>query len=155
MLPGGTTAEYHYVNTTGSVMVIPIDEHGKIWMVHQYRYLMGGISTEFAGGGMVSGMSIEDNARKELLEELGIKADRVETIGSFNPFKGVTDEMCNVVLARGLQHVGASPEDTEEVQPIALSRKELEQLIASNVIRDGMTLAAWQLFSYHNLAATL
>ncbi|MFA7627467.1 MAG: ADP-ribose pyrophosphatase, partial [Candidatus Kapaibacterium sp.] len=51
-MPSGRAGEYFYVETPGSVMVIPLLDNGRIILVKQYRYLNKRFSFEFPGGGI-------------------------------------------------------------------------------------------------------
>ena len=61
----------------------------------------------------------------------------------FNPFNGITNEMCRVYVARGLTHIGAKPEATEEFEHLFLKPAEIDERVGSGEIWDGMTIAAW------------
>ncbi|MDX9759663.1 MAG: NUDIX hydrolase [Bacteroidota bacterium] len=146
ILPSGEDGEYHYVQTPGSVMVIPHDDDGNFILVRQYRYLNRRESLEFPAGGVKRGQSVRDAARAELREEAGFVADRLEEIGGFNPFNGVTDEICRVYLARGLHAVGAQPDVTEEFEMVRHTRPALLAAVLDGSLWDGMTLAALALY---------
>ncbi|MFW6276272.1 MAG: NUDIX domain-containing protein, partial [Bacteroidota bacterium] len=143
--PAGGEGEYHYVHSKGATMVVPV-LNDKIIMVSQYRYLNQRNSLEFPGGGIKPGLEPEQNAREELAEEAGYKAGEMAYAGGFNPFNGVTNEICHVFIARGLQKTAARPDESEEFFVELLTEKEIERLIKSGDIWDGMTLAAWSLF---------
>ena len=81
-------------------------------------------------------------AQIELEEETGFTCNTLTYIGSFNPFNGVTTEMCDVFIARGLTPVTVACDSTEEFEVLARSMDELDGMIAANEIWDGMTLAA-------------
>ena len=149
-IPDGVEGEYHVVHTEGSSMVIPILDDGRIVLVNQYRYLRDRESIEFPCGGVKPEHTYEEMARLELEEEAGYRAGSWSVVGEFNPFNGATDEMCRVFVARGLVPVEARPESTEEFEILKLTVKELESLIAERKIWDGMTLAAWSLFTMNN-----
>jgi ADP-ribose pyrophosphatase len=142
-LPSGAPGEYHFVHTPGSAMVVPVEADGRVLLVNQYRYLLDRESLEFPGGGVKEGSTHEAAARAELAEEVGRTAATLEPVGTFNPFNGVTDEMCRVFLARGLRPVEAAPDETEEFEVLALAPAEIDARIRSGEIWDGMTLAAW------------
>ena len=143
LLPSGKVGEYHYVHTNGSSLVIPIRDDGKIIMVKQYRYLCDKESLEFPCGSVKNGTSFEETAKMELAEEAGVDSNELILIGKFNPYNGVTDEICRVYIARGLKEAVIPHDDTEEFERVSLSFPELESKIHSNEIWDGMTLAAW------------
>jgi ADP-ribose pyrophosphatase len=142
MRPDGSEGEYYYVRTLGSVMVIPITTEKKIVMVKQFRYLNQKVSIEFIGGGVKKGLSAEESAREELIEEAGIIAGELTKIGAFNPMNGVSDEMCNIFVAEALKRNSPRPEASEEFEVLELRHSELCKLIEQRSIWDGMTLAA-------------
>jgi ADP-ribose pyrophosphatase len=129
-------------------MIIPRVNDGKIVFVNQFRYLNQKESSEFPGGGIIPNISIIENASKELLEETGIIADNIIKIGEFNPCNGITNEICNVMLASGLTFTGSLPEESEEIEIISLTNSEIMRLITVGGIWDGMTLAAWSIYRF-------
>ena len=142
-LPSGKSGEYHYVHTNGSSMVIPIMSDGKILVVRQYRYLCNRESVEFPCGSVKDGSSYDETAWHELAEETGYSAHRIVLAGEFNPYNGVTDEMCHVYIARELQHVGGTPDETEEFELHMWTAEEIDEAIRTGEIWDGMSIAAW------------
>jgi ADP-ribose pyrophosphatase len=145
ILHTGKGAEYHYVHTHGSAFIVPMLGDGRFLMVSQYRYLNERESIEFPGGGIKEGEQPEEIAHKELIEETGYDGD-LQKVGIFNPYNGVTDEICHVYIARNLKSSNREMKDeSEEFEVLTLSREEVEQKIKSNEIYDGMTLAAWSL----------
>lgn len=142
-LPDGTDGEYHYVFTHGSVFIIPVTDSGKIIMVEQYRYLNDMFSIEFPGGGVKTENGHDEQANKELVEETG-QTGELEFAGMFNPFNGVTNEICKVYIARNLKPSSEFKKDnSEEFILHEFTPEEIEKMIISNEIYDGMTLASW------------
>lgn len=144
-LPSGKPGEYHYVHTNGSSMVVPVQEDGRLILVNQYRYLAGKESIEFPCGSVKDGSTRDETARLELLEETGFSAKRIFPVGEFNPYNGVTDEMCGVYVARGLEYLGGTPDETEEFEIVRLAPEEIDERIRRGAIWDGMTIAAWSI----------
>jgi len=142
-LPSGKRGEYHYVHTNGSSMIIPVMDDGRMVLVNQYRYLAARESLEFPCGSVKDGSTYDETARHELAEETGYSAKELHFVGEFNPYNGVTDEMCRVYVARGLRLVGGTPDDTEEFEMSPLGPDEIEERIQNGAIWDGMTIAAW------------
>jgi ADP-ribose pyrophosphatase len=144
-IPGGIQGEYHYVHTQGSSMVLALTIEGRLVLVKQYRYLCRRDSIEFPCGSVKPGSDYIETARHELAEESGFQAARLEPLASFNPYNGVTDEICRVFLATELAPVAVPADDTEEFEVLLCTPRELESLIAAAAVWDGMTLAAWAL----------
>jgi len=142
-LPSGKRGEYHYVHTNGASLVVPVTVEGNVLLVNQFRYLCGRESIEFPCGGVKDGSSYFETARHELREETGYTSGDLAQVGEFNPYNGVTDEICRVYIARDLVYVGGTPDETEEFELVPLPPGELESRIASGEIWDGMTIAAW------------
>lgn len=143
LLPSGKLGEYHYVQTNGSAMVVPVNADGAVLLVNQYRYLLDRESIEFPCGSVKEGSSFDRTAWEELAEETGYSAGEMALVGEFNPYNGVTDEMCRVYLARDLRYVGGSPDETEEFELLWLRPEEIDARIRDGTIWDGMTIAAW------------
>ena len=142
-IPGIHKGEYHYTHTNGSSMVVPIMKNGKIIMVKQFRYLSQRESIEFPAGSVKDGHNYKQTAAEELAEETGYAAKNFKKCGVFNPYNGVTDEICTVFLATDLYEFKKKADKTEEFE--ILNINQLEKLIKSNKIWDGMTLASWML----------
>jgi ADP-ribose pyrophosphatase len=142
-LASGKQGEYHYVHTNGSSMVVPVMNDGRIVLVNQYRYLLDRESLEFPCGGVKQGSTYDETAVRELEEEAGYSARDWKLVGEFNPFNGVTDEICRVYVARILSGVSGKPDETEEFERVLLKPDEVDARIIAGVIWDGMTIAGW------------
>lgn len=149
-MPNGRIADYHYVNSNGATIIIPVTDNNKYILVNQYRYLNQRISLEFPGGGIKDDMLPLDNAVKELEEETGCKADSMILIGEYNPFNGVTNEICKVYVAEGLIRQQSNPDESEEFELIELTKDEINHKIKIGEIWDGMSLAAWGIYLVNN-----
>ncbi len=148
-IPGRHRGEYHYVHSLGASLVIPVGPDKRILLVRQYRYLGDRVSLEFPCGGVKEGSNHELTAREELAEEAGLEAEVIEQVGEFNPYNGVTDEICRVYVARQLRPVVSRPDATEEFEQITITPAELEEKIDSGEVWDGMTLAGWMIVRKH------
>ena len=143
-IEGGYIGEYHYVHSPGSTMVIPFISENSILLVNQFRYLNQKESLEFPCGALSEGLSLKENALKELREESG-KSGTIKQIGEFSPYSGVSDEICTVFVATNLFDSPLPNDITEEFETSIVTIKDFETLIKNNTIWDGMTLSAWML----------
>lgn len=142
-LPSGKQGKYHYVHTNGASLVVPVMHDGKLLMVNQYRYLCERESLEFPCGGVKEEQSYDETAVQELAEEAGLIARRWQIAGEFNPYNGVTNEICRVYIAKEVFPTLQSPDDTEDFEKFLLTPDEIDARIISGVIWDGMTIAGW------------
>lgn len=148
-LPSGKKGEYHYVHTNGASLIVPVLPDGRLVLVKQYRYLLDRESIEFPCGGVKDGHTYDQTAEMELVEEAGYRSRSWNLVGEYNPYNGVTTEICRVYVARDLTAVPPTPEETEEFEIVFMTPDELERNIMSGVIWDGMTMAAWAIAKHH------
>ena len=148
LLPSGKEGEYHFVHVRGSSMIIPIMDDGKMVLVNQYRYLCDRESLEFPCGSVQESSTYEETAAHELAEETGFTAEELLRVAEFNPYNGVTDEICRVYTARKLSPAHAQHDETEEFEQVHFTTEEFEQSVRQGKIWDGMTLAAWSLIRH-------
>ena len=142
--------ERDIVHHPGAVVVVPLTDAGKVVMVRQFRAAIGSDLLEIpAGKRDVTGEPPEETARRELVEEVGLQADRLELLARFYNSPGFTDELSWLYLATGLTEV---PHDRQEHEEQLMSVEEVplgdtQQMIADGRIIDaksiiGLTLTA-------------
>ena len=89
------------------VNVVPITADDQLVMVRQYRHGSGEITLEIPGGIVDPGETPAEAAARELLEETGYRAERVEAIGSVNPNPALFGNRCHTFLAPEVVPVAA------------------------------------------------
>jgi ADP-ribose pyrophosphatase len=145
ILPNKKEGDYFFVATRGSVVIVPVDSQGKLVMVKQYRYLLKKVSVEFPMGGIEQGQTPLETAVSELAQETGFQARSIKKIGSFNPFIGITNEICHVYLATGLIPVVKKSDVSEKISVVVYSKDHVDELVRKRKIFCGQSIAAWQL----------
>jgi ADP-ribose pyrophosphatase len=146
-LPNGNTTRLDIVEHPGAVAILPIDSDGMIWFVRQYRHPAGSDVLEIPAGGLEVGETPEMCAQREIREEIGMGAERLEKIGGFFLAPGYSTEFIHVYLAKGL-YPASLPQDVDEilfVEKISVERSF--ELARKGQIRDAKTLAAFYLAS--------
>lgn len=146
-LPDGSEGDYWWVRSRGSVFVVPRIGPDRFVLVRQFRYLNQRVSLEFPGGGIPEGLTPADAAANELREEAGYVADTLVPLGVYNPCNGVTNELCQTFLADDLRHVGQRLEPSEDIELVELDSAAIRGAIRDGTLWDGMTMAAWALFT--------
>lgn len=115
-LPGGEEITYTLVEHGGYVVVVPLLEDGRVVMERVYRYTLDRELLECPSGGS-DGEPGEIAARRELEEETGYRAGRIEPLGRFHGSTGISNEFFDVFLATELTADGRiSREPTEEIE---------------------------------------
>ncbi len=138
---------YGVVEKEDAAIIIPID-HGRIWLVEQFRYTIEERALELPQGGWEMEVdNPEELARGELKEELGLDAAEMTYLGWLWIAYGFLRQKQHVFLATGLTEAEKDP-DPEEHDLIVRTMpiEEFEDLMRSGVIRDNCTLSAWGLY---------
>jgi 8-oxo-dGTP pyrophosphatase MutT (NUDIX family) len=129
----------HFKNR--AVGVVPY-ERGQVWIVGQYRFPLDLYSWEIPEGGALFDEDLEICARRELEEETGLRAGRLEKLFSMHLSNSVSDEIAHLYLATELSSGVSAPGDTEELRLRRVPLDELYALIKSGVVTDAITVAA-------------
>lgn len=147
-IENGIQGEYHYVHTEGSTIIIPVLPDGKFLLINQFRYLNKKSGIEFPCGGVKKGLTPVENAQKELREETGYLAKKLNKVAEFTPFTGAADEICHVFIASELEYTPLKMDETEDIEILTCSRSDIQQFIKTNDMWDGLSLAAWSLTNH-------
>ena len=142
--PGGSIGQLEMIRHPGAAAVVPFasDPRGKdptVLLIQQYRYAANGLLFEIPAGRLNPGEDPQACAHRELLEEVGVKAGRVERLTTIWTTPGFTDERIHLFWASDLtadKHA-REPDEFIEVMPKPLS--EALQMVRSGEISDAKT----------------
>lgn len=140
--PGGVRAVREVVRHRGSVAALAVHDDGRVVLVRQYRYPVDEAVWEIPAGRLDPGETPLEGARRELEEEVGLRASRLEPICVFYTTPGFCDERMHVFRATGLSPVRARPEEDERIEPMVLSLEAARGMVARGEVREGKTLVA-------------
>ena len=133
--PEGSTVEREIVHHPGAVGVLPLHEDGTITLVRQYRAALDADVWEIpAGLRDVDGEPTDETARRELVEEAGLRAGELEHLVTFHNSPGFADEAVVVYLATSLTAVPHDRQSVEE-EHMLVDRLPLDDALA--MVDDG------------------
>jgi len=113
-LPSGELQEYHVIEITPAVCVVPVLRDGSLAMLWQHRHPHGRTHWEIPAGRMHAGEDPADAARRELREETGLAPERIERLAGFYPTNGISAHYAHVFVAHGCKPGGAQELDVTE-----------------------------------------
>ena len=135
----GIYGKVHFKNI--AVGVIPLDDEMNIYLVGQYRFVIDQYSWEIPEGGGPIGIEPLDSAKRELIEETGLKAENWTELLRMHLSNSVSDELSIIYLARNLAQFEAQPEDTEQLVIKKVPFDEAYRMVSDGEITDSMSVA--------------
>jgi 8-oxo-dGTP pyrophosphatase MutT (NUDIX family) len=141
--PEGHEIEREIVHHPGAVVVVPVSDAGTVLLVRQYRAALDRDLLELpAGKRDVEGEPPEVTANRELGEEIGRHAGRLDLLANFWNSPGFSDEYTYLYLAQDLTVVETEPQHHEEAHLVVeeIPLRQVPARIAAGDITDAKTL---------------
>ena len=141
----GSIGIYGVVEKPDFVVIVPVEDDGRVHLVEQYRYPVKGRYWELPQGfrEQEPGADPMEMARGELREETGLDGAHMIYVGHLFEACGYANQGFHIFLASGLRHGERHREHEEQdlvTQEFALS--EVERMIRDGEIKDATTIAA-------------
>lgn len=145
--PDGSTGELEVIRHPGAAAVLPFasDPRGAdptVLLIRQYRYAAGGPLLEIPAGRLAPGEDPAECARRELLEEVGVTAGRLEHLTTMWTTPGFTDERIHLYWAAELTAGAPAREPDEFIEVVPKPLSEVLGLVRDGGICDGKTMTA-------------
>lgn len=142
----------HYrevVRHPGAVVLLPLLDDGRICFVQNYRVAVGETLIELPAGTLEPNEDPAATAVRELAEETGYRAARIEHLITFCMSPGILDERMYLYRAEGLQPGPMALEPGEDLRPMLCTWPEALDMVRRGEIHDAKTIAAllyWHVF---------
>ncbi|PIE54951.1 MAG: ADP-ribose pyrophosphatase [Dethiosulfovibrio peptidovorans] len=138
--PDGRRTQREVVEHTPAVGIVAISDKC-LFLVEQYRYAVQETLFEIPAGLIEPGETPEQTAHRELQEEIGYRAQRLEPLGRLYVSPGFTDEVVFLFLAEGLTPSKLPADDDESITVRRFPWSSVWEMIRDETIRDGKTVA--------------
>jgi 8-oxo-dGTP pyrophosphatase MutT (NUDIX family) len=138
--PQGHEVDYYVIeHPRKATGVVAVDEAGRVLMVQQWRHPVQKLMWSLPAGGIEEGESPEAAVRRELREETGHVAGRLEPLYCYHPNPAISNQIFHLFLARDLSEVAERlPGEIHDVRWYTCA--EIESALAHGEILDGLTL---------------
>ncbi|SFL15566.1 NUDIX domain-containing protein [Halanaerobium salsuginis] len=140
--PDGNNSSREVVEHNGGVSVLAEDKSGKILLIRQYRYPVKEVIYEIPAGKLEIGEEVIECAARELQEETGYQAEKLEKLFEFYPTPGYSSEKIYIYQASNLSYVGQNLDEGEYIEVVPKTKTELLELFKAGKLKDSKTLIA-------------
>ena len=147
--PDGRETKYEIIEHGGSVVLVPVDQDGNVLFVRQYRHATGGDLLELPAGTRDGQEPFEECAGREIREETGMEAGKLQRVGDFYLAPGYSSEFMAVFLATDLKNNPLDGDEDEFLQVEKIPVKDATIKFERGEIPDAKSLAAWLLAKPH------
>jgi ADP-ribose pyrophosphatase len=137
---GDKTYTREVVHHPGSAVIVPVFDDGTVGLVRQYRHPVVRYLLEVPAGTLAASERPEGGAARELEEELGVVAGRLEKLTEFFVTPGFCEEKMWVYLATELIETAQKLEDDEMVEIVRVPLTRAFEMISDGEIEDGKTI---------------
>jgi ADP-ribose pyrophosphatase len=146
VFPNGREHEVAIVRHQPAVVLIPVENDGRIVLVRQYRAPIDRMTWELPAGSLDEGESADAAARRECEEEIGRVPERFERLGAWYPAPGYCDEELIFFRVSDLEAPPPDsmhkPDEDEDIETRRVTIAEARQMVSSGEIVDLKTAYA-------------
>jgi ADP-ribose pyrophosphatase len=124
--------------------VVPLKEHDRVVLIKQFRHAAGGFIYEIPAGKLHPGEDPKNCATRELEEEIGYQAGKLELLSSIFTAPGFTDEVIHIYKATELSKGRQNLDRDEVLEIVEMSLQEAIEMMRVGKIRDAKTMVGLQ-----------
>src|SRR2546421_7651004 len=126
----------------GAVAIVPRLDAETILMIRQFRQAVGEELLEIPAGTLETGEDADACAARELEEEIGYRAGRLQRMFSQYLAPGYSNEVLHAYLGQDLTLTAVRPDEDEQIEVVRVRVSDIEPMILDGRIRDAKSIAA-------------
>lgn len=136
----GSVHAREVVRHPGAVVVLPLVDDDHVCLIRNFRVSVGQTLLELPAGTLEPGEDPAVTAERELIEETGYRAARIEFLHAFYLSPGILDERMHLYAAHGLTLGDTAREKGEEIENLVVTWDAALQMVDRGEIRDAKSL---------------
>ena len=148
-LPDGTDAEYHYVDESPAVVILPLTPDGDIVVIEEWRQAVDRVNRGLPAGSMEGDEEATAAAHRELREETGYEADRIEHLLTAEPSNGIANSVHHHLVAYDCEPTAEQElDDNESIRVDTVDYDDHLNSVVGDELHDGrsaLTLLQYEL----------
>ncbi len=138
----GAVHQREVVRHPGAVTILPMVDQQHVCLIRNYRMAVAQTLIELPAGTLEPGEQPAVTAQRELIEETGYRAGRIEQVHSFFLSPGILDERMHLFVATDLTPGPAAREAGEEIENLVVTWDEALQMVRDGRIEDAKTIVS-------------
>jgi ADP-ribose pyrophosphatase len=138
--PGGKQKTREIVRHPGACVLVPMVDGDRVCLIRNFRVSVNQTLIELPAGTLEPNEPPEDTAKRELIEETGYRAAKIELLHAFFLSPGILDEKMHLYRATGLTEGKAAREDEEEIENLVVPWAEAIDMVFRGEIKDAKTI---------------
>ncbi|MFP4053491.1 MAG: NUDIX hydrolase [Phycisphaerae bacterium] len=149
-MPDGKVVPRDLIHYSGAAVVLPLLDDGSIVLIRNVRFAVQETLWELPAGMLEPDEDPKLCAARELTEETGYTAERIEPLGDYFTTPGTSDEVMHSYLATGLKGGLQNLEGYEQIEVEVLPEATVRKMVLDGTIRDAKTIATLSLYWLRN-----
>ena len=145
----GNVYDWHYLCNNGGVVIVGMNDEGKIPMVRQFRPTLMTFTTEFPAGIIEDGDDIATRAVLEMREEVKYEPKDLIFVGKMASDPGKVNSYGHIFVAKTLVHHPKEGDPTEDIEVLWFTPEEIDEKVKKGEIFDTWSISAWHLAKDH------
>lgn len=141
MLGNKKVVTHHMVDTNQIAAILPLSEKNEIYLVSEYRYMLGKTVLGIIAGNMNKNETSLEAAKRELEEETGLRASQWEEVLRLENARSSVRQTVHIFLAKGLEMLAQRPDEDEEITVIKVPLAEAVKKIFTGEIYHSASVA--------------
>lgn len=138
----GSKVTYQILAKSDTALIVPIDRDNNLILVREYFAAIDEYQLGLPKGRIEEGASEKETANKELQEEIGFKAGKLESLGVLTMTPGYSTQKTHVFLAQDLSEGRLKGDELEELEIVKCPFEKFEELIDSGQLTEARMIAA-------------
>jgi ADP-ribose pyrophosphatase len=140
--PSGKQKSREVIRHPGACVIVPLLDDGRVCLIRNWRVAVNQTLIELPAGTLEPPEPAEKTAERELIEETGYRAKKLELLHAFYLSPGILDEKMHLYVASGLTEGESAREEGEEIENLLVPWDEAIAMIFRREIQDAKTIVA-------------
>ena len=137
-LPDGTVTDYHYVDESPAVVILPLTPDGNVVVIEEWRQAVDKVNRGLPAGSCEGDEDVFDAARRELREETGYEAGSLEHLLTVEPSNGIANSVHHHFVAHGCEPTAEQElDDNESIRVDVTDYDEYLSAVVDDELDDG------------------